>query len=630
MKVSIDFETYSELDIKKVGAWQYSKHHSTEVLCMAYAFGDESPKLWTPNVFPFPLTERNSLELHAWNSFFEFSIWKNVLKIDALPFEQWVDTMALAAAAALPLKLEESAKALQLPQDQQKDKRGKYLIQKLCKPNRGKRVEDPELLQELYEYCLQDVVTERAVSNKLRPLNKIEKQVWQLDQKINARGVPIDLDNVKYAIDLVSESKKNLDKKVQKITDFKLENTSQRAVVLDYIRNELEYPIENYQKAYLEEIVSKEETPEKVKEIVEIRLKAGKTSTAKYEKLKLITDEEDQRARGLLQYHVATTGRWGGRLFQPQNLTRGSFNDTENCISLFEERDTSLLDLIYGDSMEALSTCIRGMIAAKPGKKLVVSDYSSIEARGLAWAAGQEDILEIFRGHGKIYEHTASKIYKKLIEDIKKDERFIGKTATLALGYQGGVNAFLRMAKNYNVEIEESLAERVKTEWRKSNPMIVKFWYEIERIAKRAINYPGQIFSYRGIKFKLIKDSTLLCQLPSGRFLSYQRASLKFNKITFWGINSETHKWTEQDTYGGKLTENIIQALCRDIIAEAMLRLEDKGYEIILSVHDEIIAEVDKDFGSVEEFSKIMCELPSWAVGFPISAEGFECQRYRK
>ncbi len=631
--VSIDFETYSEGDIRKLGAWGYSKHPTTKVICMAYAYGEEDPILWLPEMkLPEFAKDPSSFKFNAWNSFFEYCIWHHVLNWPEVSVPQWSDTAAHAAALAMPRALGACGAALGLSQDQQKDKRGKYLIQRLCKPYRGKRIQDDELLNELYDYCVQDVVAEREISKRLRPLNTLERKVWELDQTVNIRGVFIDTQAVDDALIIIDQVAEYLNGEVSRITDGELVNVSQRQRVIDYIGS-LGFVMEKFDKAYLEVVLKDESLPDIARRLIEIRQQLGKTSTAKYTALKeLVTD--DHRAHGLLMYHGAATGRWSGKHFQPQNLPRPSFDDTDKCIELFQFQDAEILGAIYNEPMEALSSSLRGMICAPEGKRLIVSDYSAIEARVLAWLAGQEDVLNVFRSHGMIYEHTATQIYGVELQNVDKEQRFIGKVATLALGYQGGAKAFQGMAEMYGVDIDTDLAETVKSDWRNANNKITRFWWDIDTAAKNATKHPGKTFQVRAIKFRVI-GGYLFCRLPSGRALAYYQPRIAIGRfdneqVTFMGTNSVTRKWQRQETYGGKLVENITQAVARDLMAEAMLRIEEAGYEVVLSVHDELIAEARNGFGSVEEFENLMCQLPSWAEGLPINSEGFECQRYRK
>ena len=274
------------------------------------------------------------------------------------------------------------------------------------------------------------------------------------------------------------------------------------------------------------------------------------------------------------------------------------------------------------------------MISAPPGHDLVVADYSQIEARVLPWLAGQNDTLKVFESGQDVYKHEAAKIYRKPVEEITKDERFVGKVAVLALGYQGGAGAFQNMAQIYGVEVEESRANQIKEDWRNANPKIVKYWYDIERAALDAVRKPGNTFKVRNVSFRMVKKF-LFCKLPSGRLLSYVNPHLSENRfgkecVAFYGTNSVTRKWEKNDTYGGKLVENITQAVARDLMAQAMLRVEEVGYKVVLSVHDELITEKKEGEGSLEEFETLICTLPSWANGLPVAAEGYRAKRYRK
>jgi len=628
-KVHIDFETYSEADIRKVGAWAYSRHPSTEVICAAYTCEDCPVSLWVPgDKLPDFMNELRAYELHAFNSFFEMSIWKNVLGWPETKINQWHDTSALTTAQCLPRTLLGCCTALGLPDDKQKDKRGKYLINRLCKPYKGERIRDPELLEELYDYCKQDVVAEREVSKRILELNDTERKVWLLDQKINTRGVLIDRGTTLNAVKLMDETINELNDKVFKLTSGVLTKVSERLKVMRYIEN-FGYILKEYTKGYLTEVLKDPRLPSIAKELIEIRLSLGKTSVKKYEALLNIIDT-DNRARGLLRYHAASTGRWGGNLFQPQNLPRGSIKDTETAITAINNGSVGIL---YEDTMEVLSSCIRGMIIAPKDKKLIVADYSSIEARVLPWLAGQDDILKVFESGQDVYKHTANKIYKCGTDNVNKEQRFIGKVATLALGYQGGAKAFAGMAANYGVDIDEQRAEHIKNEWRTANYKIVKYWHNVERAALLAVDNPGDVVRVGKIQFK-VEGQFLYCRLPSGRLLSYFKPEIRksnFNKpaVCFLGNDSQTRQFNRQFTYGGKIVENITQGVARDLMAHAMLNLEDAGFEIVLTVHDEVIAEASKD-RSVDEFIRIMIDKPAWAKGCPIDADGFETMRYRK
>ena len=467
-------------------------------------------------------------------------------------------------------------------------------------------------------------------------LNRNERQIWLLDQIMNARGTRIDIASVKNALTIIDKETAHLNREVMGLTTGSLTDMNSRPLVMDYFKRQ-GYPLKRYTKAYVERLSKHPKLPRKLQRLLEIRLQTGKTSTAKYQKLLYIA-AGDGRAHGLLQYHAASTGRWGGRLFQPQNLPRPTIDDTDFAIELFQYCDNERIRLMYGENevMNVMSSCLRGMLIPSEGMRFLVSDYSAIEARVLAWLAEQDDVTEVFRGHGKIYEHVAAGIYGIPMETIKKgsQERFIGKVATLALGYQGAVAAFVGMAEQYGVEISKAEASEIVSNWREANPMIVKLWRKMESCAMSAIQNPGKAFAYNGIRFMMVGEH-LMCELPSGRLLNYAFAHTATGRFgneqpCYMGVDSLTKQWKQIHTYAGKLTENIVQAIARDLIADAAVRIESSGYKTLLTVHDELISEAPMNFGSLEDYDGLMCVLPNWAHGLPLSAEGYESSRYRK
>lgn len=636
MQISIDFETYSEADLKAIGAYNYAADPSTEVLCMAWAIDDEAPEIWLPDdVFPQRLIDAilGGAEVWAWNAGFERAVWEIWGTRNGMPYifpKQWNDTAALAAALALPRALGQCAQVLGLAE--QKDTRGSYLIQRLCKPYRGERRTDQHLLDELYAYCKQDVVTERAIKEyvqQYKPMSAKERDVWLLDQQINWRGVGIDTTNVANALDLIIATAERLNASVGEMTGGTLAGVGSRAQVMSWSRDQ-GYKLEGYDKNAILTALADPALPANVRDVLKVRQTLGKASTSKYQAMQNLAGS-DGRARGVFWYHGAQTGRWAGRGFQPQNLPRPAFNDADNCVTLFAQRDPELLEMLYGDPMVALSSCLRSMIVPDAGNRLLVVDFNAIEARVLAWLAGEQEPLDVFATGQCIYCHAATSIYGRTITKKDKDERQIGKVAVLALGYQGGVGAFQTMAKAYRVEIEDDLADEIKVKWRKANKNITRFWYDLENAAINAVRHTGIAFVAGMITFKCHGDF-LFAKLPSGRRLAYYKPRIdNEGKLEFWGTDSRLGgRWAKLNTYGGKLAENVTQAVSRDLLADAMLRVEAKGYRVVMHVHDEIVAEVPKDFGSLAEFEHLICEIPTWAEGLPIAVEGFECERYRK
>ena len=624
--ISIDFETYSECDIRSAGAYAYADHPTTEVICLGWAVGDEAPRLWTPDM-PAP-TELLKLvsegaEIWAWNSFFETCVWSRVLGWPEVPFEQWRDTAALASAQAYPRALGACGEFMGMDADQAKNKRGKLLIQRLCKPYLGKRVRDQALLKELYDYCLQDVVAERAIRNRLRPLRPSEQALWEIDQLINWRGVRLDRESIEHALHLIETVETCLNAEVKEITRHALSSTSSRAKSLEWIASR-GYAMEGYDKQAVQTAIADPECPPEVKRFLEIRQALSKASTKKYQAMREVLGQ-DGRAHGVLVYHGAATGRWAGRHFQPQNLPRPTIEDVDAAIAAMPTRDPEALP---GEPMEVLSSCLRGMLVASEGCRLMVFDFSAIEARTLAWMAKHQTVLDAFKRGLDIYKVTASEMYGVDYNKVSKDQRFLGKVATLALGYQGGVMAFSKMAEAYGAQVDEATATKVRDDWRRANKPIVTLWAEVERAALRAVQY-GERESTRCGDFKVV-DQDLLFKLPSGRLLSFPRARLTDGRVIYQGHNNHTHQWGDIQAYGGSLVQSITQAIARDLLAEAVVRLERAGYPVVLTVHDEIVADVPAWHGTLKDFEALMCELPVWAEGMPIAAEGYESVRYRK
>ena len=664
-KISLDFETFSECDIKKAGAWVYSKDKSTRVICMAYAVDDQAPNIWLPkDRYPDFLIHPEKYEIHAWNSFFEWVIWTHVLKLPTPPISQWHDTAGLASAMALPRALGACAIALGMPENKLKDKRGYYLINKLSKPNKLNK--DKTLLEEMYNYCIQDVITEQAIAKKLYKLNPTERKIWELDQTINIRGVKVDRPSVKDGIYLYEKHQKTLKDNLIELTG--LENPNSQKQFLGWLLDK-GVLVDNVQKSTLQNVLN---SPDDfgVHEAVNLKLSLSKTAPKKYIAIKEKIGS-GTRLHGNIMYHGASTGRWVSTGVNLQNIARPTL-DPDTCIELIKTRDINRFSEENINPIEALSSSIRGMLIPTKDKKFVVGDYASIEARVLAWLAEQKDKTEIFKGDGKIYEHTASKMFRKPVESITKDERFLGKIAELACGYGGGAKAFHLMAENYGVNISKEKANSLKNDWRRANPKIVKFWSDIETCAKDAIRY-GVLRKLRNIEF-ITKNRFLWCKLPSGRTLAYYNPVCKAKKvlcysiegvnetttevyneaihgektkfiaearrlgveayefdstvISFFGTDSRTRKWCSQYTYGAKLVENIAQAVSRDIMAHSMLELEKEDYNIVLTVHDEIISETE--LGTVDQFKTLMEKTPNWANGLPVSVEAYEAMRYKK
>jgi len=665
-RLHVDVETFSKVHIKVVGAARYARDPSTRLLVMKYAFNDGPIKTYTPlyadmndySDMPDEIMRSitvNLFKLVAFNLFFEWNIFKHVLGIE-LNFNQCYCSQAMCAANALPLSLDKAGIALGLNTKERKDKAaGTRLINLLCMPDKlGKEYSKPDRLQKLLEldaYCEQDVVTERNIFIRIKKLSNSEYKLWKVDQNMNARGIRIDRVAVIASIVLRDKIMILEHKKLDILTNGMLKKTAPLAAKR-YLLEYEGYKLKSFDKAQLKLVMKDPNANERVKKLVQIRQNTGRTSLAKYDRL-LACVCDDDRIRGLLQYHAAAPGRWGGRLFQPQNLPRPTFDEALIFVENLLAGNDELNEMLFGNLFDGLQTCIRSMLIPSKKKILFVSDYSAIEARVLAWLANEEGVLEVFRTHGKIYEHTASLIYRKPIEDITYDERFVGKTGNLSLGFQGGAKAYIKMCAQYGVEnVDYEYAEQIKVDWRKANPNIVSLWAEADGASKSAVMRPNKIYSVYGDghvfgstpprnakpKFAYcLQGSNLLCKLPSGRCITYIKATIidemlpwgkLGSKIKYWGL--EKHQWQQQDLYGGKAAHNATQGTARDIMAKALITIDNSAeFTPLLTVHDEVISEGDPDI-PLEVYDNMMLDIPAWADDLPVACKGEKIMRYGK
>ena len=462
-----------------------------------------------------------------------------------------------------------------------------------------------------------------------------------LDYAINQRGVHVDLSAIQAAIAIVEKEQARLDSAMRKHTGGAVAGCNAVSQLGDWIKWQ-GVTMDGCNKASIIDALSDDSLPSQVRKALELRREAGKSSTAKLKKMMALAGT-DGRLRNQLQYHAASTGRWGGRGAQLQNLPRGNLKPNQVADAIEHLHDETYLDIQYGPPMDVVSSCIRGMIAAAPGHDLISCDYSNIEGRVLAWLAGEEWKLQAFRdfdeGKGPdLYLVAAGRIYGCEPAEAKP-HRQIGKVSELALGYQGGVGAFQSMAKIYGVKVPDDQADGIKLKWRSAHPKTVRFWYALEEAAINAIQNPGGIFAAghkdRPCRFRMV-GSFLWCQLPSKRVLCYPYAKTvagKFGKdaIRYMAVNGVTKKWEATDTYGGSLAENVTQAVARDILANAIFSLEAQEYNVVFHVHDEAVVEIASDDATTpEDISAVMCQLPEWARGLPVVATGWRGARYRK
>ena len=660
-----DFETRSILDLAEVGTDLYASHPSTEPLCFSYAIDDEPPQIWTPGEpFPDDITEaaRAGGRFVAHNAAFEMAIWNEIMAPrfgwPGLAIEHVRCTMAMCYAMALPGGLDRAAAALKLTT--RKDAAGGRMAMQCARPRAiapdGSPIwwDDPVRLGQVYRYCIQDVNVERELYKHLMALSIVEQQTWRLDQAINKRGVYIDLPLVHRAIEVIAIEQEELRDEINRLTGGYVSSATEVQRLMTWVGMN-GFPMENLQKATVAEAIGSEETPEKVRRPLEIRQDSAKTSTAKLSAM-LRTVGKDSRIRDTAQYHAASTGRWGGRRVQVQNLPRPMIEqpEIEDVLDNILPKGTpaeahAAIKLCYGSPLKVLSSCLRGIFRAAPGHDLIAADFANIEGRVLAWLAGERWKLDAFRAYDNkegpdLYKLSYAKAFGKPVDSVTKDQRFIGKVMELALGYQGGVGAFKAMAAGYGQKTTDEDAETIKDAWRSAHPKTVSFWRDIESSALSAVLSPGTKTGVeregRRITF-LVRGSFLWCQLPSGRVLCYPFPSVKprlmpwgeeRQQTHFYGVDAETSQWMQQSTYGGKLTENVVQAISRDVLVAAMHRLTAGGYDIVLHVHDEVVAEIPQDAtaDTLKDFERTMAQNPTWAEGLPIAVEGWRGERYRK
>lgn len=728
----LDFETFSEADLKKVGSYAYAEHPTTEVLICTYAFDDEPVQVWDcTDGSDMPgdlhralrrLAKPNSRIKMVWHNggLFDRLIMKHCWGFD-IPVSNTIDTMIWAFRHALPGSLDALCEVLGVSADNAKDKRGKALIQRFSKPTpknykirRYTAETHPDEWALFIKYAVSDITAMREVFHKLPRWgnSEFEDRVLELDQLINDRGFKVDVALAEAAIEAVEKHKAQLQEEAQRKYGGSLTGKDFLPILRELAPA---HRIHNAQKSTLNDLLADDDLPDDARTIIEMRLGAASTASTKYNPL-LLGRSSDDRRRGCLQYGGAKrTLRWAGKGFQPQNLARGYYHD--------DELDKGISALLKGrahrrfDVAKLTASTVRSCIIPEAGHKFVVADYSNVEGRGLAWLAGEETALDTFRAGLDIYCVTAGKMFGMDPDDIKKnfkEIRQIGKACELGLGYEGGVGAFVTFAKNLGLDLIEMAktmdgtfpdhiwaatargyewariqeakrpphpgekddrpsyildkkvwrtCDAIKRMWRESHPETVAFWRDLKDGILAAVRNPGREFwagahlrrngerairIWRTVEFdssgRKVPGWWLCMELPSGRILSYPGIGVSVTKetdedgrvntnvrIKYQGENQLTRQWTTLYTHGGKACENIVQALCRDLLAYAMINVERGGYPIVLSVHDELVCETpDLPEYNVAELERLMCELPEWAEGFPLVAEGQELKRYAK
>jgi DNA polymerase bacteriophage-type len=644
--LAIDIETYSSEDLTKSGVYKYVQADDFEILLLAYRVDNEPVQVIDiiggeiiPDKVIHAFTDPGVIKT-AHNANFEKTCMSRFFEIK-LPVEQWQCTMVKASMLGLPLSLDAASKALQLSEG--KSAAGKALIKYFCVPCKPTKVNGgrlrnlpehaPEKWAEFKAYCAQDVVVESAIRDKISffTIPAKEQQLWELDQTINDNGILLDPSFVNNAIRMDLTYREKLTSEAVRLTG--LDNPNSATQLKAWLTEETDVQVDSLTKTAIPELLKNIES-DKVKRVLTLRQEMSKTSVKKYTAMvKAICP--DLRVRGLLQFYGANrTGRWAGRLVQVQNLPRNELKDLDLARELVKEGDLDMMEMLFGNVPDTLSQLIRTAFVPSPGHRFIVADFSAIEARVIAWLAGEKWRLDVFNTHGKIYEASAAHMFKVPLETVTKGSplRQRGKVAELALGYGGGPNALIAMGALRNGVNEEELPKLVAM-WRQANRAIVNYWDRVEDAAIKAVNGEPSTLKH---DVRFFKDKGILfINLPSGRLLSYLKPQIRAGKfggesLYYQGMDQTTKQWGIQNTYGGKLVENIVQAIARDCLADAMIRVRDAGYNIVMHIHDELVLEVPDGKGSVEEVNKIMGQEISWAKSLPMAADSFETRYYKK
>jgi DNA polymerase len=636
---SIDFETRSFANLPDIGLDKYANCLSTKVLCIAFGNTIDTVQVLPPHnpstnqLWPLMQHVSRGGKIAAWNAMFEYAIWNCVCvpKYDwpKLKLEQCIDTMAIAAANNVPQALEDAGQLLDA--QYQKDSMGKKLIQKLCKPNKkGQFNDDPELLKQLFEYCAQDVRTEMAIGSVLKPLTALEQEVWELTQRINLRGVPVDYNELHNAVWAVTRAQDALDNELLALTGCK---PSERAKLLGWL---------NAQGADMANLTAETVTTKlvdtnlskNVRRALELRQEGSQTSVAKYAKMMEI--QREGRIRNTLVYHGASTGRWASRGgLNLQNIARPTLQDAE-----IESAIPSVFNQGVG-TMQQLSSLVRSAIVAPQGKTFVDVDFSSIENRVGVWLAGQEDKVALFRkGLDEYKAFAASSLYEIPYEQVTKDQRQIAKSAVLGCMFGQGAKGLINYAQGMGVVLSEKQAQKAVRAYRTDYQRVKDFWYECEEAAAKAISKPTEMQECSKLHFLFARD-VLWMKLPNGRFICWRDPKVE-EQLTPWGDmregisvlnqNTFTRKWGRNPLIGSSIFQSAVQATARDMLAEACLLLEKNGFEVLNLIHDEVLMLVDESQADIalDNAVKLMTTPPKWARDFPLAAEGWVGKRYRK
>lgn len=651
--LSIDIETYSDVNIKKAGLYRYVQSPAFRVLLFAYSFDSAAPAVIDlANGEPIPPEVQNALfspdvVKHAYNAAFEWYYLSNLFRVKepAKWLPQWRCTMVHGLYCGLIGGLGKVGEVLGLPADKQKDKIGGLLIQKFCVPGKNGQpitpAQEPQKWGLFKSYCKRDVVTEMEVERRLSafPVPDRVQREWEQDMRVNLAGVRLDMDLAEGAKAYADAELAGLKEQIKRITG--VSNPKSTVQMKSWLSEQLGEEVPKLDKAAVEEYLDREELPVKVRAALELKQRLGKTSVSKY-KAMLECVCPDGRIRGLLQFYGASrTGRWAGRLVQMQNLPRNYIEELDYARGLVKSGRVNELSFTFGNVPDTLSQLIRTAFIPAEGHGMndihafVVADFSAIEARVIAWLAGETWRMKAFANGEDIYCASASRIFG--VPVVKHGEnghlRQKGKVAELACGYGGGVPAMKSMG---GANMPESELKQIINDWRRASPNIVRLWYALESAAMAAVR-TGMPESAAGLIFRY--ESTpddlrfLTIQLPSGRKLFYANpffAPNRFGNVSLHYYGAKAGKWTALETYGGKLTENIVQAIARDCLAAALENLEAAGYRTVMHIHDEVILDVPAEQADLEKVCGLMCEMPPWADGLLLKADGFVGDYYKK
>jgi DNA polymerase len=630
--VIVDFETRSPDDITTAGSTKYLSHRDSDIVCMGYKIGDGETQIWIPgHDLPYCVQNPDEFRWVAHNAQFDFQVWDiiGILQYDfpENPIDNWIDTMAICGRFTYPQALEKAGTALNL--NVQKNPRGKYLIKRICCP--PFEFTHTELF-EFYEYCKDDVRTTYELLHALPAsmLSDEEHYYWKLTCKINFTGLPIDIKAAKQIYKLTEIYKQEQNTLLPALTNGLVTKATQHLRITQWLRNKGVHTA-NLQAATVDKLLERVDLDDDVRTVLTLRKELGRSSTAKY--LRIIEQEFGGRIYMNERYYGSNTGRWAGQGFQVKNLPRSKVKDAQPIIDAFMD-----MSIIEGDPIEAAKSIIRGMICAPKGKRIAAADYTSIENRLVAWVTEDHRTLQLFFDGLDQYIDMAVDLYRKPYDDINDEERYYGKVVVLGCGYGLGGKGFQGTAESFGILLEEEDAQAAVNTYRNKYPEVPKMWYACKNAAVAAVRAPGQPFQVKKVVYKVVRDRNktiwLQCRLPSGRNLYYNQPSLYEDDfgvgVKAWGINPYTKQWMSMKILPGRFFENIVQALARDILASGMRNLDQAGYMMIGTVHDEIILEVPKNEDCLSDICHLMCKLPSWAKGLPLGAEGIIEKRYRK